>query len=78
MSVFPAENQRQATVLEHAQYVDWKCYNLKQRPMILLLGTVPDPEMGHLAGISFIEHFKLCVRVGSNNKIELELSQLFY
>ena len=40
--------------------------------------TVPDPEMGHLAGISFVEHFEVCVRVGADNKIELELSQLFY
>jgi hypothetical protein len=40
--------------------------------------TVPDPETGHLAGISFIEHFEVCVRVGSDNKIKLELSQLFY
>ena len=40
--------------------------------------TVPDPETGHLAGISFVEHFEVCIRVGSDNKIELELSQLFY
>ena len=43
-----------------------------------LVRTVPDPEMGHLAGISFVEHFEVCVRVGSDNKIKLELSQLFY
>jgi hypothetical protein len=39
--------------------------------------TVPDPEMGHLAGILFVEHFEVHIRVGSDNKIELELSQLF-